>query len=489
MGGVEKQGPAVPGKKPASEILEGPDAKGRVWRIDGEPPKGSLKRFERGMKAFMSQNDFFGGTLAVVKDGRLVLARAYSLRHKSALLAEPIEVTSIFRIASMSKPITCVGIYRLLEANKLKLTDKIQDILQLEPPPDGSTIQQDNEPADPMTKGHYLHLVEVGHLMNHLGGWHPRGDGSVGEATFLKDVEIAQAFGHPLPVADPWEIARWGATQPMDFVPGKFVPGAADPDEWPYSNFGYLLLGLVLEKASGMPYETAVKKGIFDRINTSRPRLTQTLKENRNPGEVTYHLVPPDVGPSVMHEDGRDVPLQYGFENNRNFAGFGGWALAAVDHARFLAEIGKPENGLIDTPAEDLPVWAKETLTGGVTVFRHGGGIPGSQGDADCRSDGITFVAIFNCTLSGLGKPDNTFTFEGTTYDDHRPMWHDIANTIDPDDWPPQLDLFPRYFQRKVTLVPDPPRVVIPRLEQPRFAKIDFRENLGLKSPTRPRPN
>ena len=107
---------------------EGPDAKGRVWNITGKKPTGKLLRFERGMKAFMAQNDFVGGTLAIVKDGRLVFARAY-LHAKPPF--EPIKVESLFRVASFSKPITCVGIYQLFESGALKPKDKVLDILEL----------------------------------------------------------------------------------------------------------------------------------------------------------------------------------------------------------------------------------------------------------------------------------------------------------------------------------------------------------------------
>ena len=113
------------------------------------------------MKAFMAQNDFVGGTLAIVKDGRLVFARAY-LHAKPPF--EPIKVESLFRVASFSKPITCVGIYQLFNPERLSRRARCLDILALEPPPDGSVIQKDAIPQNKFTRGHYFHKIEVGHL-------------------------------------------------------------------------------------------------------------------------------------------------------------------------------------------------------------------------------------------------------------------------------------------------------------------------------------
>jgi dienelactone hydrolase len=74
----------------------------------------------------------------------------------------------------------------------------------------------------------------------------------------------------------------------------------------------------------------------------------------------------------------------------------------------------------------------------------HGAGIPGSQGDAAVRSDGVSIVALFNSWSSGANA-SNQFTFDGTTYPDHLPMWHDITNSSDATAWP-AIDLSPKYF-------------------------------------------
>ena len=86
-------------------VEEGPDALGRVFRISGAA-RPTLKRFDRAMKAYMKQNNLRGGALAVVKDGRLVLAHGYTFATPNTPQVQP---DSVFRIASASKPITAVG--------------------------------------------------------------------------------------------------------------------------------------------------------------------------------------------------------------------------------------------------------------------------------------------------------------------------------------------------------------------------------------------
>ena len=163
------------------------------------------------MKAFMRQNDFVGGTLAIVKDGRLVFARAY-LHAKPPF--EPIKVESLFRIASCSKPITCVGIYQLHKSKALKPDDKVLDILELEPPPDSSGIQKDAIPQNKLTRGHYFHKIEVQHLLNHLGGWN-WGEGSLEEPTWKRMTRSLQP----------------SATSCRSWTPTR-SPGGQPPSRW-----------------------------------------------------------------------------------------------------------------------------------------------------------------------------------------------------------------------------------------------------------------
>jgi N-acyl-D-amino-acid deacylase len=81
------------------------------------------------MRSFMTENELPGSSLAVAKDGRLVYARGFG--YADVEKQEPVQPDSLFRIASISKPVTSVAISRLIDAGKLTLDDRVFDILNV----------------------------------------------------------------------------------------------------------------------------------------------------------------------------------------------------------------------------------------------------------------------------------------------------------------------------------------------------------------------
>src|ERR1044071_943039 len=79
--------------------------------------------FDRGIENFMEARDIPGGALAVVKDGRLVYTRGYGWADREN--KSPVNPTSLFRIASISKPFTAVAVLKLVEADKLRLDMRV----------------------------------------------------------------------------------------------------------------------------------------------------------------------------------------------------------------------------------------------------------------------------------------------------------------------------------------------------------------------------
>ena len=118
----------------------------------------------------------------------------------------------------------------------------------------------------------------------------------------------------------------------------------------------------------------------------------RALKENRAKGEVTYHVIPPgEPVPSVMHSDGRTVPLQYGGENNENFEGFGGWALAAVDYARLLTEIRECQQQVAgELRPRTCAVWSRRGRCPASPASRSTGTAPGFPAPRATQTAGRT---------------------------------------------------------------------------------------------------
>ena len=249
----------------------GAGAPTKTFRITGAEVS-ALKTLDQAVQEYMQQNNIPGGAIAVSRNGKLMYARGYSWSEPHEETTSP---TSLFRIASCSKPLTRLGIQRLVESNKLAFSENIQSILQLKLP-SGGTIPQDAEPSNRETDGHYFHQVKVEHLMNHSGGWDRW---AVDEPTFFKDDEVAQAFGKSLPV-NTEEIARWGAGQRLRS--GR----AAAPA---YTNFGFLLLGLIIERKTGQGYGPWMRQHVFAPLGIKRARLRYRSTE---PGTGRSSLLP-----------------------------------------------------------------------------------------------------------------------------------------------------------------------------------------------------
>ena len=99
-----------------------------------------MEVFDRLIPDFIDKYDIPGGAVAIVKDGRLVFARGYGLADIGN--AEPVQPDSLFRIASLSKPITAVVILTLVEDGKLDLDEKAFEILGRFKEPEGTSLSR-----------------------------------------------------------------------------------------------------------------------------------------------------------------------------------------------------------------------------------------------------------------------------------------------------------------------------------------------------------
>lgn len=343
----------------------------RQWTVMGKEVE-SLSGFDNYVQSIMQKHNVRAGSLAIVKDSKLVFARGYTWAEPGYPITQP---TSLFRIASCSKPLTKIAIYQLVEQGKLSLDDRIQPILQLQPPGGG-------KPADARLKD-----VEVEHLIKHLGGWNNRVDGmpNLGFDPMFHNVPIAKAFNQSIPITK-YQIASFMAGQEMQYDPGdtsQFPQGVSSS----YSNFGYSLLGQVIEKKHpGFNYTDAVKNSIFKPLGVTRPRLGRSLLANQASGEVRYHGAKPSIAKSVMTSDMPLVPTAYGGFNIENMDSHGGWILAAPDYAKVLAAFQRNDN----------PLFKKEDVAKSVGGLTHTGGLNGTSTLDIQLSNNLSVVLFFN---------------------------------------------------------------------------------------------
>jgi len=359
-------------------------------------PVAAMSSFDRVMVGLMMKWGIPGGALAVVKDGRLVLAHGYGLADTDA--EQLVQPDSLFRICSISKPITAVAILKLLEEGRLNLDDKAFAILDNLKPRSG-------KPADPR-----IYNVSIRHLLQHSGGWDR-------EKTFdpmFISREAASAVGAPAP-ASCETVIRYMLERRLDFEPGT---------RYAYSNFGYCVLGRIIEKLTNQTYEEFVKSQILAPMGITDMRIGRTLLKDRVENEVRYYDY--DGAPlvqSVFTSTKKLVLAPYGGFYLEALDAHGGWIASAIDLVRFAASIDghrqpaflRPETVQIMTARPAPPLWVGESYwyamgwlvrpqRGAEANWWHAGSLPGSQTFLVRTYHGLAWAALFNTRLQ---KPDD----------------------------------------------------------------------------------
>lgn len=292
------------------------------------PALPGLEPVDATMTALMAKYAAPGAQLAVSYRGRLVLAHGYGEADRDT--GATVQPDSRFRIASLSKLITAAAILTLVERGKLTLDARAFALLpKLRPPP--------GAPVDPR-----LADITVRHLLQHSGGW----DRGVSGDPMFKPLEIASAAGTS-PPADAPAVIRYMLGQPLDFDPGtKSV----------YSNFGYNVLGRIIETVSGQAYGDYVQEHLFGPAGITRLVLGRTLAADRAPGEVAY-LSPAEARPvpSVFRAGPKSVPPPYGGFHLEAMDAHGAWIATATDYVRLLAALdGSRAPALLTRASLDL---------------------------------------------------------------------------------------------------------------------------------------
>jgi CubicO group peptidase (beta-lactamase class C family) len=234
-------------------------------------------------------------------------------------------------------------------------------------------------------------------------------------------------------------MVRYGAGWKLDHDPGT---------TYAYSNYGYLLLGQIVEKASGTDYASYVQQKVLGPMGITRMRPGRSLEKDRAPGEVPYFSQ--RTGPSVFDEAGTTVPAPYGSFNVENRTAMGGWLASAVDYVRFtkifdggtsvlnaasLASVfAKPETGLNSGGSYYGFGWFAGDAPGGRNTW-HDGAYDGTSTIVTRRYDGVTWALLFDQRDDPSGLPYDYNTFSA-------PL-HTVANGLKT--WP-SVDLFGNYF-------------------------------------------
>ena len=343
----------------------------RVWRVTGNagPHDAALDAI---FKTFMQKWGIRAGTLAVAKSNAVKLARAYTWAESGYAVAQP---GSEFRLASVSKAFTCAAIKTLADANKLKLGDKVFPSLGI------NHVALSGQTADA-----HINDITVQNLVDHAGGWLPDASGGFHPEFNLRKISSDMGLSGP---PSKMEMARYMYGMPLQFQPGTKNFGSTNGAS--YSNFGYILLGLMVEHASGQGYTDYVRQHVLATLGITDLHLARTLASQKAADEVQYHAV--GLGnPSYKPSSNALVPAAYGG---------GGYMTETMDSG----------GGLMATAsalARFATIWASWGL-GGPGGARTGG-MAGTASRIQYCGGNVAFAFAFNTTDSIGAKPAGSTT-------------------------------------------------------------------------------
>lgn len=336
-----------------------------------------MSAFDRTVERFLKRWEIMGASIAIMKDGKLLYCKGFGWADKEQNV--PMEVKHIFRIASISKLITATGVMKLYESGKLSLDDKVFG---------ENGILCDSIFSN--IKDARIKQITVEHLLRHQGGYSIR----AGDPLF-NEVSVAQQLGIQPPVSFD-NMVRYAAETRLRYRPG---------DGNMYSNLGYVVLSKVIEKVSGIPYETFIQDSILHPIGCMDMHVGYSFYEKRYPNEVRYYEPEDTELVELFDGSGQLVPRCYGGCDLQVLSGAGGWVASPTELMKFITAIDPQDSKpdilqaktiayMTETDKAHYPIgWMQTTES---NDWSRTGSLSGSSAMLKRQHDGFTWVFITN---------------------------------------------------------------------------------------------
>lgn len=321
--------------------------------------RGEMGRLVREFNRQFSVPAF---SVAISRNGQFVYDQAFGTANRK--MAELAQQSNLYRIASVTKPITAVTIFQLVEQGKVNLNDKVFG-------PSG--ILGPKFAKAPFKQ--YVTDVTVDNLLTHTsGGW--------------PNDSTDPMFQH-----NSWDhqkLISWT----VENLPLTYPPGT----HWAYSNFGYCVLGRVIEQVTGQPYDAYVKANVLAPCGISGMEIARNKENQAFPNEVAYY--------GQYSEDPYDM-------NVTRMDSHGGWIATPSNLVQFLDHVAgtggltpllKPETvRMMVTPSPAYPQNSPAKYARGWMVrndgrgnWWHGGSLPGTTTIMVRTASGMCWAALTN---------------------------------------------------------------------------------------------
>lgn len=307
--------------------------------------QADIASIDTRVQSYMTTYAAPGASLAISHNGKLVYAKGYGVADKAS--NEKVTTAHRFRMASVSKTLTSLAIMKLLQENKLTLNQKAFGngaIL-------GTQFGTTPYPAN-------IANVTVSDLLHHTsGGW---------SNAYPADLCLA------VPSQNATQLVDYGLKNSMITTPGT---------TFTYSNFGYIILGRIIEKLSGKTYAAYVKDELLTPTGAANTEMAGWTLADRKNKEVVYYA------------QGGEIPAMYNEPVPRNDAAMG-WITTPTDILRVISaadsSITRPDIlssstlTAMRTPSAANQYYAcgmyveNDPVAGG-SIWYHFGSLPGTQ--------------------------------------------------------------------------------------------------------------
>jgi CubicO group peptidase (beta-lactamase class C family) len=260
---------------------DGADKYNAIWQ-NSSMSGTDIGKIDAAVNSYMNVQGVTGLSLAVTKNGKLVFAKGYGYANPATY--EEMCPNHSMRIMSISKSVTGAGIMKLMEANKISMNQKVFG-------PGGILASQYSTPADKPK----LNDITVSQLLHHTSGLRTcNGESEFWNENKSKDDAMKMLLAS------------------SDLL--KFDPGTTSH----YSNAGYFILSVIIERLSGQSYENYIRTNVLTPSGVGNTMFVGLASGGRKSAEANYV---PDEKP-----------------NMQLWAGFGGWVARPIDLVKYLGK-------------------------------------------------------------------------------------------------------------------------------------------------------
>lgn len=376
LSGYNTPGHHVAPVSSSSSSLNGVSISHQLRNSDSE--FSGSEAFDHTFSNFLKQHGIKGASVAIALHGRLLYARGYGYADEENKVE--MEPYHILRIASVSKLLTATAIMKLIDQGKLTLDSKVFGKNGLL-----------NDSAYLSYRDKRYEKITIRHLLSHTAGWSKRN----GDPVFTPH-SVARKMKTSLPVDIPATI-KYALSMSLTYSPGT---------HYSYSNLGYVILGQIISKLSGKPYEDYIQQEILEPLGIFDMHIGNSLVSDRFWNESRYYQLRYTTHSEAYDGSGETVPALYGGYDMHLLGAAGGWLASPSELMKFILSIDGDSSVtqiLSKKTIEDMTTPDKEvhrTLGWGGTdddgnLWRTGSLI-GTNALVIKRKSGLTWIVILN---------------------------------------------------------------------------------------------